>query len=597
MAESKPTLENLVCNGKTSEAIEQLKSLIETLNKEHLTNLVALSGRYSNNYRATMDGTALTETKNVEDNRIRFQFLSILSDVREEIEDKINFFKPIPRDTETHDTLRDFIHTTLSRKYEEISHFGEGRSFIYFSAKERHADQQVIIMVMKTSNVGDIKKNISLSKISQLKHRNLIQLLDVNFNQYPYYLITELVAGVDLKTMLESMGTIPLYMAKNLLLTVGDVMDYLRQKKFPHSGIRPSKVLIDHEMQPEISPFDIHHVDEKRRLYATFFEDCFYYAPERLFELNKNNKSEQIDKANQFCLAALAYEMLTGKKIFPGKHAGEVILSRNQFFNDAEYRKQRLADPLLPPRMALILKRMLAFDPNKRYPDMSTALREIGRVRVVLDNSEKLLFDSYRRCLSYAENFPEHFYQKLFPDTIEELEKNLEPEEKKKKERIRKIQETLAKYKPDDAKKRMMFFQRFQIAIYMLFDMQNMNGSIEKAAQLLPSKGDTPASRMDYEALFEAFTSTIEEIDPLWNHHEERVRKAWNNMKDLILGILDEYLPPQPPHALPGEDVLVGVSYPASQPASPEQKSVDTEGETTSGIVEKGEEAGEAEGP
>lgn len=519
MSEYSETLETLVCKGRTKEAIEQLKSLIETLNKEHLTNLIALSGRYHTNNKVERDGTEEAKTTGMESNRIRFQFLSILSEVREEIEGKINFFKPIPRDTDNHDTLRDFIETGLSRKYEQISHFAEGKSFIYFSAKERHSDQLVMIMVLKTSNVEEIKKNSNLSKISQLKHRNLIQLLDVNFNQYPYYVITEMVSGVDLKRLLESTSTIPLYITKDLLLTIGDVMDYLRQKKFPYSGIRPSRIIIDHEMKPEISPFDIHHVDEKRRLYTTFLEDCYYFAPERLFNSSLNIKGEFLDKANQFCLATLAYEMLTGERLFVGEDASAVLLDREHFFKDAEYRKKRLEHHLLPARMMAILKRMLAFDPNKRYPDMAAALREIAKVRVVLDGNEKVLFESYRRCLSYSDDFAEQFMNLLFS----------KPEIKAPK--------------PTNAKDRLLFFQRFQIAVHMMFDIENVVASVEKATRLLPLEVNKSNSRVEYKALLDAFTETIKDIDPLWHEREGRVAKAWEAIKMLILDVLDAYLP------------------------------------------------------
>ena len=78
MSEQSETLETLVCKGRTKEAIEQLKSLIETLNKEHLTNLIALSGRYYTNNKVEGAGTEEAKTTNMESNRIRFQFLSIL---------------------------------------------------------------------------------------------------------------------------------------------------------------------------------------------------------------------------------------------------------------------------------------------------------------------------------------------------------------------------------------------------------------------------------------------------------------------------------------------------------------------------------------
>lgn len=521
----KPTLEGLVCQGKLPEAIEQLKSLIEALKNEPYTNLLALSGRYSANRSADESNTAPKEMTSMESNRIRVQFLSILSDVREEIEERINFFKPIPRAAKDRDTLRDFIETGLSRKYTDIRPYTEGVSFIYFSARERHSDQEVMIMVLKTSDIEEIKKNSQLNRISQLKHRNLIQLLDVNFQTYPYYLITEMVSGVNLKTLLRHTGSLPLYNTKRILLVIGDVMDYLRQKKFTHSGIRPSKIIIDQEMEPEISPFDIHQVSESKRLLSSFVEDCHYFAPEKLFAEEKDTSSDATDKASQFCLAALAFEMLTGEKLFYGDNVAEVLLMRHRFFNDSEFRKRRLNHPMLPTRVVAILKKMLAENPDKRYDDMNLALQDIGRIKVELDENEEKVFDSYRRCLSHSDNFAQVFFQKLFD------------------------QPGMEEMKPKTASELTLFFQRFHIAVHLMFDIENTIASVEKTTRLSPFESN---SRAEYITLLNAFVDTVAECDPRWNSRAG-VADAWQHIKNRILDALAAYLPAEPEGEIPDE--------------------------------------------
>ncbi|HNG89360.1 MAG TPA: protein kinase [Saprospiraceae bacterium] len=516
----KPTLETLVCEGKLPEAISSLKSLIENLKNDPYNNLLALSGRYSSNSKASDGGTELRSMTEMETNRMRVTFLNILADVREEIEDKINFFKPIPRSEKDDKTLRHFIETTLSRKYSNIEDFAKGQSFIYFRAKERHSSQEVMIMVMKTSDIEEIKKNSQLNLISKLKHRNLIQLLDVNFQTYPYYLITEMVMGVDLKKLLRNTGTIPLYNAKRILMVIGDVMDYLRQKNFKHSGIRPSKIIIDHEMEPEVSPFDIHQVSESRRLLSAFMEECHYFAPEWLMDTERDRrKSDAIDKANQFCLAALGFEMLTGEKLFAGENVAEVLYNRHQFFTDSEYRKQRLAHPQLPTRMVAIFKKMLAENPQKRYDDMTMATRDIGRVRVDLDENEKIVFESYRRCLGNAENFSEVFFDRLFghPD--------------------------MAPHRPDTPELKTLLFQRFHIAVHLMFDIENTVNSVEKTTRLSPLESNT---RSEYLHLLNTFILTVADHDPRWEIRPQ-IGQAWKHIRDRILESLDNILPPDPP--------------------------------------------------
>ena len=298
----KITLEGLVCENRVSEAIAELKSLIDRLSTEHADSLTQLSGRIQSVHDQIDKNTAPSESTNIENSRIRATFLHILTDVREEIQSKVNFFKPIPRAAKDRDMLRDFIHTVLSKKYTDITPFSEGNSFIYFSAKEIHSEQDVMIMVLKSSDIEEFSKSRQLQMISRLKHRNLIQLLGVNFQSYPFYIITEFVSGVNLKKLLSTTGAFPFHNAKRLAISL--------------------------------------------------LEDSYYFAPEILHVHDtKALSTVEIDKANQFCLAALGFEMITGEKLFKGKNLSEVLLNRHTFFNDAVYRKARLSHPRLPSRM------------------------------------------------------------------------------------------------------------------------------------------------------------------------------------------------------------------------------------------------------
>ena len=514
----KTTLEGLVCQGRTKEAIDELKSLIKNLSEDPYNNLLALSGRYTTNRKEGDGNTSPAELTNLESNRIRAAFLNVLSEVREEIQSKINFFKPIPRAVKDRDTLRDFIDTVLSRKYHEVMPFNEGNSFIYFSAKEKDSEQDVVIMVLKSSDIEEIRKSGHLNRISQLKHRNLIQLLDVNFQTYPYYIITEYVSGVSLKTLLANTGPFPLHNAKRLLLIIGDVMDYLRQKKFVHSGIRPSKIIIDHELEPEISPFDILRVSASKRLVNSFIEDSYYFAPERLHDVDRDVSGESTDRANQFCLATLAYEILTGEKLFAGSNLSEILLTRHRFFTDPEFRQARLSHPRLTGRMPKILKKMLAENPDKRYEDLSIALQEIAKLRAVLDEHEEIVFSSYRRCLGHSDNFIQLFFDNLFAQTGME---SLRPETKKEQEAL---------------------YQRFHITIHLLFDVENALAMIERITRLLPGKYH---SLDNFLLVVNVFMETVRECDPRWSARSS-IGEAWDVMKNRVLDAVTPYLTTSP---------------------------------------------------
>lgn len=403
------------------------------------------------------------------------------------------------------------------KKYKNIKYFTHGTTFIYFQAQEKNSDLSVMVMVLKTSEIKNVMDKKYLNKIAQLKHRNLIQLLDVNFQTYPFYIITEHVSGIDLKTLMKNIGALPMHNAKKLLLIIGDVMNTLKIKKFPYSGIRPSKILIDHELEPEISPFDILAVDNSKRLLKSFEEDSYYFANEILFNAIEGMTPDKTDRANQFCLAALGYEMITGEKLFHGKNISEILLMRHRFFTDADYRKTKLEHPRLIGRIGAIFKKMLCEDHNKRYEDIPTALKEIAKMRVPMSDTEDKVFKSYRRCLNNTDDFMDAFYNNLFahPD--------------------------MAAQKPtdDEIERKRAIQEKFYIDINMVFGVENFSNFVEKMATMQQGEVN-PVS--EYTIFLDAFIKTIEESDPRWDQSKD-IKKAWAAVRESALEQLKNTFP------------------------------------------------------
>jgi serine/threonine protein kinase len=516
MPENNTTLEGLVRSGKTLPAIDLLINLIKYLNDEPLNSLTLLSNRFYQNRKAERDNSELRTLTNMEKDRITYSFLNILSEVKEEIQDKVGFYKSIPKDENENNALQDFLHLVLAKKYEDIQPYAKGHTFHYFSAREIDSKLKVIIMLKKQNDINRAIDKNDLNRIAALKHRNLIQLLDANMSSFPNYIITEYVEGISLKNLIQNIGALPLHSAKRLMLVIGEVMILLKQKRFPYAGIRPSKIMIDYELEPEISPFDILMVDCEKRLLKSFIEDAYYFAPEKLYDLNKDNSPTNIDRANQFCMAALGYEMITGQKLFNGSDISNLLLDRNRFFTEENYRKKKFENPRLTNRLVVIFRKMLQFNPLKRYADLPTALREISKVRAEGDGEVETIFNSYKRCLHDSDDFVSTFYDNLIKQ--EHSDSSLKEELKKDKQRM---------------------YEKFYLDIHLVFDPNN---TLEFLNKITANKYNDVSPISEYKAFLEAFLETIETCDPRWKTHAI-VRKAWQNIKNKIFTQLQSYEP------------------------------------------------------
>ncbi len=564
------TLESLVSKNMTKDAISQLKMLIASL-QDQINPLTSLEARYAKNDRDKNKDVEDSSNIKREYNQIDYAFLNVLAEIRNEIQSKMTFYKSIPKAQGDEDIMREFLNTVLVKKYDDIKYFAHGNAFIYFQAKERSSDLNVMVMMLKSSDIKSIMDNRYLQRIAQLKHRNLIQLLDSNFQSYPYYLITESVTGIDLMSLMKNIGALPLHNAKKLLLVIGDVINTLKIKKFPFVGIRPSKILIDQELQPEISPFDILSVDSSQRLLKTFIEDCQYLSDETLFEIPFSEKCEfsadskcllnsgkakslgdckkcefkdnrkceylkltspdSVDRAGQFSLAALGYEMITGTKLFEGDKLSDLLLSRHRFFTEEKVRNSKFNHPLLPKRMADVFKKMLSKDPQKRFDDIPTALKEIAKVQDKLDKNAGIVFKSYLRCLHNTDDFMNTFYENLFNHKeMVALKSEYEAPEKKQ-----------------------ALLQKFYVDINMVFGLQNFDTFVEKLTTIKPNEIN-PHS--EYTIYLDAFTKTIEDSDPHWSNNKE-IKPAWEAVKTKVLEQLKNNLPePEMPSNFIPDDII-----------------------------------------
>jgi serine/threonine protein kinase len=509
------SLEGLVRSGNTLQAIKQLIDLIESLNSEFLKDLSMLSSRFYANNNADKNNLQERNLTTMERDKITYTFLNILRDIKAEVESKIGFYKPATKNENEHEILHDFLYSVLAKKYEDLSLYAKGNTFLYFKAREIDSKLKVMIMVQRSADMNAIDK-ADITKIAQLKHRNLIQLLDANLKTFPSYIITEYVEGINLKELLCNIGFLPLHSTKRLLALIGEVMILLRQKKFPYASIRPSKVIIDQELEPEISPFDILMVDSNRRLLMSFIEDSHYFAPEILYNNDSHTTPTIIDKANQFCLAALGYEMITGSKLFDGTTISDILIDRDRFFKDENYRNKKFDNHRLIPRLVTIFKRMLQFNPKKRYEDLPTAMREIAKVRAPFLGDVDIIFNSYKRCLHDSDDFVTTFQQNL-----------------KKQNAIEGIKKAL----DNDSNEEL--YSKFYHDIHLVFDPQNTIEFLDKVTAFGASD-ISPVS--EYKAFLDAFLETVKYCDPRWDSHKV-VRKAWENVSSTLRIQLDSYVP------------------------------------------------------
>jgi serine/threonine-protein kinase len=202
--------------------------------------------------------------------------------------------------------------------------------------------------------------------VAALEHPNIVTVYDRGDSEGQLWIATRYVEGCDAAQLLRDRypAGMPTELVAEILTAVAAALDYAHGKGLLHRDVKPANILLahpDHDGNRRIYLADFgiaRPLDDPAGLTATNFTlgTFAYTAPEQLL-------GEQIDgRADQYALAATAYQLLTGKTLFP--HTNPAVVISNHLHTPppslAATRPERAA---LEP----VLSAALAKNPNSRF--------------------------------------------------------------------------------------------------------------------------------------------------------------------------------------------------------------------------------------
>jgi len=498
------TIDRLLADGETKQALDKLGSLLNDISVKYQEDWFSISARFHQLENEKLRGLLPEGERHVE-NKINFDLLTLFKDCREIAR---NYVSPTYLSGGIEQNMEQLLETKLLGKYKVLEKVGEGATGMIFKGKDEFSGRIVAIKVLKVQTSELKRAEAEVEKVTRFKHRGIIKIFDVYFDTYPLCIITEFIDGISLDKLIQGSGAIPLGRTRELICQLGDTLDYIRHRKVRHTTIRPSKIQIDEEGYPVLSPFEVIKSGKADRNFEKVLQDCAYLSPEKLAASDGGDhfdaRSEEY--SDQFSMAILTYEMLTGKRLFAGENIPKIINARNAFFGNARHRQVQLSLLNDYPVVKRILSKMLQELPERRYEDLKSALRAIDAIQV----NEKLWLlkvkDSYQRCLLSNGDFIAHFYKNLF---------NILPE----------VQSLFSGHKDQH--------RMLQNAVLLLLESDGNRNFMER---ILQSPKHSGLQAQHYEVFIAQLIKTAAEHDEKWN---EDLRKAWEKTIEPVLRIIN----------------------------------------------------------
>ena len=196
-----------------------------------------------------------------------------------------------------------------------------------------------------------------------LSHPGIVTVYDVGEEGDITYIAMEFVSGSSLEKLLLAPVAPEPQTVVGILQQTAAALDYAHKKGIVHRDIKPANVMLDEDGSAKIADFGVAKIAQSQQMTQTgmVLGTPNYMSPEQV-------QGKSVDgRADQFSLAVVAYEMLTGEKPFAAETLTTVLY---KIVSEEPLPPQHL-NPSLGWAVAMVLNRALAKDPAKRYPTCS----------------------------------------------------------------------------------------------------------------------------------------------------------------------------------------------------------------------------------
>jgi serine/threonine protein kinase len=210
---------------------------------------------------------------------------------------------------------------------------------------------------------------------ARLNHPNIVQIYDFGNHGDTWYLAMEYVEGESLAQFLKR-GTFTESDAISVTRFTCRALVVAHAQGLVHRDIKPDNLMLTAKGELKLVDLGVaKRVDEDQSLTQTgqALGTPHYISPEQI------RAAKDIDgRADIYSLGATMYHLVTGKPPFNGSSSAMVMsLHLYQPVEDP-----RASMPDLSEGFAFVLQKMMAKDPNDRYPDADAVDRDLYRLEI-----------------------------------------------------------------------------------------------------------------------------------------------------------------------------------------------------------------------
>ena len=252
-------------------------------------------------------------------------------------------------------------------RYQITRELGRGAMGVVYHAIDPIIGRPVAIKTLRLRDVDDGEQRLRLRErlfrearsAGALSHPGIVTIYDMDEVDGLAYIAMEFVDGETLEDIMARPNALTRDRLNEILRQAAAALDYAHRKGIIHRDIKPANVMIDTTGAVKITDFGIAKIAqlEGQTLTGVLVGTPNYMSPEQVQGLEIDGRSDQ------FSLAVIAYEMLTGERPFFGEQISTVVY---KIVADQPVPAQNV-NTSLNEGVDKMLRRALAKKPEKRF--------------------------------------------------------------------------------------------------------------------------------------------------------------------------------------------------------------------------------------